>query len=189
MFWNGHDTGMQLARHMYSGQAPITRRYAVDPSDTNKYFLGTPVKLTGDAFDNGVPVVTLADPGDAMLGAVTGWQYIPSKTGVDYIEGGAYLYVADDPDQIYVMTSSQVLNVADIGLNFDITAQSATRGRFSDVLIDATTATSAATGQLNVLRKVDAHWADLIDPSGTIEKTHYEVKVNRHQRRAGVAGV
>lgn len=189
MYWNGHKTGLLLAKKMHSGSEFQVKRYAVDPADVNKFFFGSPVKLTGEAFENGVPVVTLGGVGDALIGVVTGWDYVPTREGVDYIQGAAYLHVIDDPDAVFVATSTTPLAVGDIGMNINLTAQTAQNGRFSDVLLDAATITAAATGQMRVLRKVPAHWADMKDASGNVELTHYEVKINRHQLRAGVAGV
>ena len=189
MFWNGHKTGLMLAKKQHTGPDFIATRYAVDPADVSKFFLGSPVKLTGGAFDNGVPVVTLGGAGDALIGVVIGWDYVPTREGVDYIQGAAYLHVIDDPDAVFVATSTTPLAVGDIGMNFNLTAQTVINGRLSDVQIDAATGSSAATGQMRVLRKVPAHWADMKDTSGNVQLTHYEVKINRHQLRAGVAGV
>lgn len=189
MYWNGHKTGLMLARKAHSGPDFVMIRYAVDPADVSKIFLGSPVKLTGEAFENGVPVVTLAGAGEALVGVCVGWDYIPTREGVDYIQGGAYIHVMDDPDAVFVATSTTPLANADIGMNFNLTAQTVQSGRLSDVQIDAGTGTSAATGQLRVLRKVPAHWADMKDRDSNILVSHYEVKINRHQLRAGVAGV
>lgn len=188
MYWNGHPTGLMLAKKAHSGPDFISTRYAVDPADLNRFFIGSPVRLTGEAFNNGVPIVTLATPGDAMVGAVVGWDYIPTREGVDYIEGGAYLHVCDDPDAVFVATADNTIPVSSIGLNFNLTAQTALNGRLSDVKLDSATGTPAATGQMRLLRKVQANWADLQMPSGTTV-THWEVKINRHQLRNGVAGL
>jgi hypothetical protein len=178
-----------LAKNQHRGPDFVLTRYAVDPADVSKFFMGSPVSLTGAAFENGVPVVTLANPGDALIGVVVGWDYIPVREGVDYVQGAAYLHIIDDPDAVFVATSSTPLAVNDIGMNINLTAQAVQNGRFSDVQLDAATVGSAATNQLRVLRKVPAHWADMKDVDGNIELTHYEVKINRHQLRAGVAGV
>lgn len=189
MFWNGHNTGLMLARHAHSGPDFVLRRYAVDAADTSKIFRGSPVKKTGAAFDNGTPVVTLANPGDALIGVVVGLEYVPTREGLDYVQGAGYVLVIDNPDAVFTATSTTPLAVNDIGMNINLTAQTAQDGRLSDVVLDAASVTGAATGQLRVLGKVPAHWADMKDPSGTVQITHYEVQINRHQLRAGVAGV
>lgn len=189
MYWNGHNTGLSLSRNAHRGPDFVLRRYAVDAADTSKIFRGSPVKKTGAAFENGTAVVTLANPGDALIGVVVGLEYVPTREGLDYVQGAGYVLVIDDPDAVFVATSTTPLAVNDIGLNINLTAQTAQSGRLSDVILNPATITNAATGQMRVLGKVPAQWADMRDASGNVMVTHYEVQINRHQLRAGVAGV
>lgn len=157
----------------YNGQSNL---YGVLASDATALFVGDPVKLDGTGTADGVPTVTKATQGAAVLGVVVG--VVPAK--LDPVTGkmstgsvtldtpqyraastAAYVLVADSPDILYEVeavtgaNASYSFAVADIGLNADLStvAGSTTTGASAAALDMATKATTA-TLQFKVLGPV-----------------------------------
>lgn len=184
MFWNGQAHGMQPSRIFQNGNHTGTvRHYAIDPCDNNTYYFGAPVKLTGKAFANGVAGVTLAEPGDCIVGAITGYRYNGDRNRGVVCGGCAYVIVHDDPWTIFTMASNEPLDPCDINMNFDFTPQVCTNGRLSPVAIDAATAGTDSALPLKVIRAVQAPWQN------TDGIYHYEVLINCHAYKTPTAGI
>lgn len=184
--------GFRAVKHVsgapYNGQTNI---YAVLASDATALFVGDPVKLDGSGNSDGVPSVTKATAGAAVLGVIQ--AILPAK--LDPVTGkmsagsmvldtpqyrvastAAYVLVADSPDVVYEVeavtgaNASYSFAVADIGLNADLStvAGSTTTGTSAAALDMATKATTA-TLQWKILgpvQRVDN------EPTGASTKVH-----------------
>lgn len=162
----------------------------------NKYiaaenlFLGDMVELTG-ADGDGYATVARAEANDTLLGAVVGWDAVPSGNGSASLENlyaasGAVVYVADNPDILFeAQQNSTNIVDASIGLNAQIVvaAGSTTTGK-SNMEIDSTTGATTNTHELQLVAFVDRE-----DNDRTAANSRLLVKINKHQRANGSTGV
>lgn len=169
--------------------------YAVAASDGTALFVGDPVKLDGSASADGIPTVTKATQGAAVLGVVVG--VIPTKMdpATGKITAGSisldtpvyrpastfqYVLVNDDPSQVYEVeavtgsNSSYSFALANVGLNADLStvAGSTTTGA-SAAALDMATAATTATLQFKILGVVQRP-----DNEPTGNATKVLVKIN-----------
>lgn len=138
---------------------------------------GTPVGL-----NLGVVVSTSGGTGP-ILGVAMGFawvdpttkqpqmaSYLPADTSsAGFIDGDnrPQVYVADNPDIIFVIQADASVSAGDVGLNFNVTATAAdandSRFGVSRFALDASTRTSANTGAFKLLglaRVPDNAWSD-----------------------------
>lgn len=176
----------------FQGQGHV---YAVLAADATALFVGDPVKLDGSGSVDGIPSVTKATAGAAVLGVVVG--VLPTK--MDPVTGKMtagsisldtpvyrpastfqYVLVNDDPSQVYEVeavtgaNASYAFVVTDIGLNADLStvAGSTTTGNSAAALDMATKATTA-TLQWKILGSVNRP-----DNEPTGNATKVLVKIN-----------
>lgn len=169
--------------------------YAVLASDGTALFVGDPVKLDGSGSADGIPSVTKATQGAAVLGVVVG--IIPTKmdpatgkitTGSITLDTPVYrpastfqyVLVNDDPTQVYEVeavtgsNASYSFAVADIGLNADLsTVAGSTTTGVSAAALDMATKAATATLQFKVLGAVQRP-----DNEPTGASTKVLVKIN-----------
>lgn len=160
--------GLVPVRHLngspWSGK--VTTYYATGGTDI---FIGDAVVLTGDAAAagtvisgrdcEGMPAVTVATAGAALLGVCVGVIPAQATDGIFYASGSYLIEVVDDPNVIFRIQEDGVGNsvqAAAIGNNFDIvaTAGSTVTG-VSAMTLDSSDASGTATAQLRVLRLSD----------------------------------
>ena len=173
----------------YLSGAPYTGSY-------NKYvagenlFLGDMVELTG-ADGDGYAVVARAEANDTLLGAVVGWDAVPSGNGSAALENlycasGTVVYIADNPDLLFEaqQDDTDILD-AGIGLNAQIVvAAGSTATGKSNMEIDSDTLATTNTHELQLVRFVDRE-----DNDRTAANSRLVVKINKHQRANGSTGV
>ena len=131
--------GFQPVKHVngspYNGQSNI---YFVPASDGTALFVGDPVKLAADGNSDGVPQVTKATAGAAVLGVVVGvintkFDPVTGKMSAGSValdtpvyrpaSTAQYVLVCDSPDVVYEVeavtgaNASYSFAAADIGLN------------------------------------------------------------------------
>lgn len=161
----------------------------------NKYvaaenlFLGDLVELTG-ADGDGYPTVGRSEAGDAHVGAVVGWDAVPSANGSATLENlycasGAVVYIADDPSLVFeAQQAGTDLVDASIGLNAEIVvaAGSTTTGK-SNMEIDSTTGATTNTLSLQLVGKVDR--PDNSFGATTDTNSRLLVRINTHAYTVG----
>ena len=119
--------GLRAAEHLdgspYNG---ATRRVYIPATETDSIYLGSPVKSVGEANDEGIPQVELADPGDALLGVVISFEPDRDNLSLQYSEGGKarYAKVVTAPDVIFEVQADDSLPLANVGDLADLTAES-----------------------------------------------------------------
>lgn len=126
---------------------------------------GSPVGLSGGV------VTSAGGGGGPILGAVVAvaWvdpttkrpvldQYLPADTSsAGYIDGDdrPQVYVADNPETIFMIQADASVSAGDVGLNFNVTATAAdaidTVYKVSRHALDASTRTSAITAALKLV--------------------------------------
>lgn len=161
-------------------------------------FVGDPVKAdaTGDTVAAGgkalgIQSVVQAAAGDAQIGVVVGFLVDPANLNTPQYRAastGRYVLVADDPNTIYeVQTSNGTLTAADVGLNANIAvaAGSTTTGT-SGVTLDAGTVATTATLPLKIVG-----FSQRVDNEVGNANAKVLVKINNHQFNSGTgtAGV
>ncbi len=94
-------------------------------------------------------------------------QYLPADTSsAGFINGEnrPMVYIADSPDNIYVVQADASVSAGDVGLNFNVTTLGAdTVYGVSRMALDASTRTSAVTGAVKLLglaKVPDNAWSD-----------------------------
>lgn len=195
---NGFTPVKHVSGAPYNGQTNV---YFVPSTDGTAIYVGDLVKFAGSARDpSGVPTVTRAAAGDAVVGVVVGMMYsgigdvqnVPPVTSLDLpvyraASTNRYVLVADSPDLIFEAQTSAALTAADVGLNADIaaTAGSTTTGTSAEVVDMATKATTA-TLQLKIVG-----WPQRPDNNLADTYTRAYVMINNHQLKGGTgtAGV
>jgi hypothetical protein len=165
-------------------------------ADTQAIGLGDPVYLTGTgdtSISDGIPVVTrlTAAGTTAIVGVMVGVVPSPTDLTLGYRKASTLqkVFVDTDPNTIYEIQDSDTskttaLAVTDIGLNMTLAPGTVdtTTGNGKTIL-DATTGATTATLQVKVLRpslKAD-------NAIGAYAK--WQVIINNHAYRAGIAGV
>jgi len=144
-------------------------------------FQGDFVKLGG-----GGASVESVDAGDTILGCMMGAQY--TLTDGSYVYSNwkpsataGVVYIADDPDLIYLIQAAGALSTANLGGNVDLVvgAGNTTTGRSAMEIANA-----SATSSTRQLRIVDWHRVDDNDP--TTANALWEVVVNEHHFKTTV---
>lgn len=136
---------------------------------------GDPVKL------NAGVIVSVGGGTGPILGAAAGFgwvdplskqpvldNYLPADTSsagdFEGIDNRPVVYVADNPDTIFMIQADASITAGDMGLNFNTTTLGAdTLYGVSRAALDASTRTSAVTGALKIVglaRVLDNAWSD-----------------------------
>lgn len=177
-------------------------RYYVKSDNSSAFYIGSPVKLTNTGDANGVPGVDVAAGTDTLVGTVIGIEQpnvnttsmvgttlaleqvsIPATKSRDY-----YVYVADDPHQIFVMQCGAVTtNLVSTKLNnnasMTITAPSPSTLPNSAAVID--NASIATNNTLNLA--LMGLWQGPNNSLGAYQIMR--CKINLHQYANGRTGV
>lgn len=174
--------------------------YYIDQTDTNAYYTGDLVDLTGTGSADGVPAVTLATAGNPAVGVLVGVGGINTKGG-PYVDPnnlngslaipatkarGYTVLVVDDPQVIFeIQESNGPMAVADIGLNANIlyAAPANPVNVYSGTTMNSTGKATTSTLNLKVMRLVQR----VDNALGAFAK--WEVLINNHRYRTGVTGV
>jgi hypothetical protein len=145
----------------YTGKV---QRFHVDSAHSTLLALGDFVVLTGTAHTDGVAEVDAAVGTEGTPGLLTGiivgfepnYEDLEAK-GLAASTGG-YVFVQTDPYALFeIEIATTALTVADVGMNFDITATAATSSGnlvSSNMVLDGSTAL-AATGQIRCVALVE----------------------------------
>jgi hypothetical protein len=167
-------------------------RYFIPASDGTAVYIGDPVAFAGSADTQGnYPSVTKATytANNQWLGVVVGVLAVTDETKtstpltVPYraASTAAYVLVADDPDQEFIIGedgAGAVLVVGDVG-NLGIAVAgtaNTTYGRSGALLDSSSFPSGTATGQLKLLGKVNRPDSEL--GSGTTSTAMWRVKIN-----------
>jgi hypothetical protein len=170
-----------------------TTKYSIGDNQGTAIFTGDPVKYKNDGT---VEVATASDP---LLGVFMGCFYTDPTTGkptfrnyfpASLSPGDAIAFVADDPDQMFVVQQDSVgsnLVAADLNLNANLIfgAGSTTTG-VSGVEIDSSTGAATATHQV---RLIDFY--DIPSNDATANNSELVIKINNSVMNGGTgtAGV
>lgn len=175
--------------HQGAGHTGVVETYAIHPLDQNAYFRGTPVKLAGRTNPHGIPYVVIAEPGDPLIGPVTEWEYIPTRDGHNYVQGGpALVKVVVDPNMRYHVMVDASLDIHDYKCHANLTCETGDKCYgLSCVEIDVATVGPEPDKQVRIHRTVQAPWAELDDFCKANGKRIVEVSINSHQNIAGYA--
>jgi len=154
--------------------------YFIPATDGTAVYIGSLVKLAGNADANGTATVAIAATGDVVLGAIV--SVIPvTQDSTIYREAsvGRYVMVSDDPNLVYSIQEDSVggaLTSASVGLNADfaVTTGSTATG-LSNTELDSSTAAVTAT--------LDMQITGLVDRSDNVIGVNAEwlVRLNNHQ--------
>lgn len=136
---------------------------------------GDPVKITGGV------IVSAGDGTGPILGVAMGFgwvdptskqpvldSYLPADTSsagsFEGIDTRPVVYVADNPNAIFLVQADASVSAGDVGLNFNTTTLGAdTLYGVSRAALDASTRTSAITGAVKIVglaRVPDNNWSD-----------------------------
>lgn len=171
-----------------------------ETDDTNAFAIGDPVVLAGDADTAGVPTITLATAGtgNAVLGCIVsgagatiygGTPGVPAETPIVIPATKTrnyYVMVADDPNIIFAIQEDSVgetIAAASIGLNANLISGT-NNGYISGWELDSSSKASGATLQLKILRARQINNNTL-----GVANCVFEVLINNHVFKAGVAGI
>lgn len=191
---NGFRPYRFLSGAAYNGQAT---KYAVAAGDSTALFVGDLVKLgTATNIPNGFRSVTQAAAGDAVLGAVVGFEINTNSLDIPQYRLAStlrYVYVADDPNILFTAqedgdTTPLNLNSSGLNVNFIVAAGSTLTGA-SGMQIDSNTVSTTATLTLKLIEPVQQSDNELVQAGQA--NTRWVVKINNHQLAAstGTQGV
>jgi hypothetical protein len=181
--------------------------YTVLAADTNPYFIGDLVDLTGIGDSRGIPGITLATAGNPAVGVIAaigvnpdGGPYVNINnlalvnrpTGAQPVN--YYALVMDDPYLIFEIQEGGAgtnLTTAFVGKNANILYAAPAAG----VAVSGTTfnnATTATTATLNLkllglVRRADNAFTTSPTTGGGAQK--WWCTINNHRYKAGVAGI
>ncbi len=188
--------------------------YYIPSSDTNRYFIGDPVKSAATMDANGVPGVTLAAGTDTVRGVIVG--ILPVFPGpVTSLQGTTlaleqvailtstgktqayYVLVADDPAIIYKVQASNGSNKAGITIaasankNCSFTANTATTGAFSNAVIDVTTLDTTSTLNVKLMGLINDPTSNsgVITTDTTGDYAVWSCMFNQHELMGGTTAV
>lgn len=181
--------------------------YVVLASDTNPYFPGDLVDLTGVGDSRGIQGITLATAGNPAVGVIAsiginpdGGPYInPNNLALTSRPTGAqpinyYALVIDDPYTVFeIQEGGAVTNLtaAAVSKNANIlyAAPAAGVAVSGTTLAAATVATTATLNlkMLGLVRRVDNGFTTSPPTGGGNQK--WWVTINNHRYKAGVAGI
>lgn len=179
----------------YNGQANL---YFLPSGNGTATFVGDPVKADATAdtvaaggLALGIQSVIQAAAGDAIIGVIVGFAIDPTNLNTPQYRAasvGKYVYVADDPNLLFeVTTSNGTLVVADVGVNASIAVGSgSTTTGASAVTLDVGTKNTTATLSLKIMG-----FTQRPDNDNTAAAAKVVVKINNHQlgSSTGTAGV
>lgn len=156
--------GLMPVESLHGGDAPITHRYYIVSTDTDAYYIGSPVILaaTGDA--NGVPGCAIGAASGVFLGSVVSIEPVivngiaQAASSLDRTQVSIpatktrnyYVEVADDPQQIFeIQCGSVATNLVSTKLNNNfnvtITAPSPATSPQSATIVDNSTIATTNT--------------------------------------------
>jgi hypothetical protein len=173
------------------GTSGQIHKYYIPSTDTAAAaYIGCLVKPAGSADADGIMSVTSdVSSGDSVVGVVVAVEPVTRESTI-YRENSTsrYVYVADDPNQIFLVQddASATLAATDVGSTADLTGftSGSTASGLSSIEISATTATSSGDGTEDVLI-LGLHRT----PDNTIgDNAIWEVRLNNHFYVDGVAG-
>lgn len=175
----------------YAGQVEW---YYVPSTDGTAIYLGDTVKLAGGADSEGVPSVTKASSGDAVVGVMVAVSAIEGadSSGRDSevyrpASQERYVQVAVDPDILYEVqedSDTSTLAAADVGLNAEIIDGGGDSNTgLSGIELDSSSAATTAGHDLQIRRLVRR-------PDNEIgDNAKWLVKLNNHQYANGSTGI
>lgn len=196
------DSPFGLRPRRYLNGAPWNgqvRPYLIPSTDGTACFVGDPVKPHGSAGAaglvvdgvpaGGLPTVIQAAAGNVCIGVIVAFE--PLKTNLEtkhrLASTNRIAYVCDDPNVVYEIqevSGGTALTADEVGLNvnFVVTAGSTTTGLSGVELNNSGEATTAALNCriLGLVQREDNEYG---------EHAKWEVLLNDHSFRAGVAGV
>jgi hypothetical protein len=189
--------GFRPVKHLngsaYNGQVNM---YYIPSSDSTAVYIGDAVKLAANSDSAGIPAVTKASVGDAIVGVVVGIGNMPTanfyanlNTPVFHAASTAgYVLVADSPDVVFeVQTSNGTLAATDVNKNINHAdaGGSATTGMSGETVDVGTKATTAT-----LTFKVHG-FSQRIDNDPASANGKVLVTINNHQygSSTGTAGV
>ena len=168
-----------------------TTKYAIADNQSTAIFTGDPVKYKNDG------TIEVATASDALLGVFMGCFYTDPTTGkptykdhfpASLSPGDAIAFVADDPDQMFVVQQDSVgsnLVAADLNLNANlIFGTGSTTTGVSGVEIDSSTGAATATHQV---RLIDFY--DIPSNDATANNSELVIKINNHSLNGGTGTV
>ncbi len=170
--------------------------YFIPSGNAVNTFVGDPVKIdtTGDTVAAGgvglgVQSVVQAAAGDAVIGVVVGFAVNPLNLNTPQFRTastGRYVMVADDPNLIYeVQTSNGTLAVDQVGLNANIAvAAGSTSTGNSGVTLDVATAAVTAALPLKIIG-----FSQRVDNEVGNVNAKVLVKLNNHTLNSGTGTV
>lgn len=145
--------GFSLVKTQDGHMTAKISRYFVAAADATAIGIGSAVKLTGGGSDptGDSLIVTLAAPGNTIVGVVVGFQFDPNNLMQKHRAASTaarYVYVADDPESIFEAQINGNFVAADVGKNFDMTTDTvnATTGNSAAQIDYATKGTVATLG-------------------------------------------
>lgn len=148
-------------------------------------YVGDPVKLVGSSLADGTQNISVAAPGDAIVGVVCGFEVDPDNLGVQIGVAGRKVLVADSPDIIFEVQGDGVLAVASYGLNCNhINGGGSAVTGSSGCELDVSTAAVTATLTFKIRRATQRVDNDIAATNAKIE-----VSINSHQLVAGTVGI
>ena len=174
-----------------------TTKYSIADNQSTAIFTGDPVKYKNDG------TVEVATAGDASCGVFMGCFYTDPTTSKPTFKnhfpaslspGDAIAFVADDPDQLFVVQQDSVassLSAANINENANlIFGSGSTTTGLSGVEIDSSSATTTATLQVRIVAGYETP-SNTISTAAAGNNSVFVVKINNHQlgSSTGTAGV
>ena len=170
-----------------------TTKYSIADNQGTAIFTGDPVKFKNDG------TVEAGTAGDPSCGVFMGCFYTDPSTSkptfrnffpASLSPGDAIAFVADDPDQLFIIQQDSVANnivAADLNLNADFVAGAgSTTTGMSKYEVDSSSKNTTATLNLKVLDFYSAPSNDT-----TANNSVLVVKINNHQlgSHTGTTGV
>ena len=174
-----------------------TTKYSIADNQSTAIFTGDPVKYKSDG------TVEVAGAGDASCGVFMGCFYTDPTSSKPTFKnhfpaslspGDAIAFVADDPDQMFVVQQDSVassLSGANINENANlIFGSGSTTTGLSGVEIDSSSATTTATLQVRIVAGYETP-SNTISTAAAGNNSVFVVKINNHQlgSSTGTAGV
>lgn len=166
-----------------------TTRYFVPTADGTAIYEGDAVKISGTASASGVRGITKAAVGDAIVGHVVGFSVNPLNlntpqyrvASANIVDGGMYVFVADDPNTLFETQVSGTIAAADVGLNANfVDAGGSTVTGQSGEGLDGSTKAVTATLTYKIM-----DFMQKVDNDVTLANAKIAVKINNHQLATG----
>ncbi len=163
--------------------------YFVQAADATAIYIGDLVKLDGSSDATGVASVTKVGTTTVpIVGAVVGVSIVPGSLDTPQYRAattGRYVYVADDPAQIFeVQSSNGTPAVTDVGMNatFADAGGSTTTGQSGET-VDFGTLTTLNTAQLQVIGFTQRQ------DNAVAANAKLLVRINLHQYRSATGAL